>query len=84
MICDNIKYVIVITQHTQPKTKTTSKQTNKQTKINKHTKMIDKKEKDSCNNYNLACILTLPRYQRKGVGRFLIDLCMCFVFCVCV
>lgn len=31
------------------------------------------KEKQSSDNYNLACILTLPQYQRKGYGRFLIE-----------
>ena len=30
------------------------------------------KEKYSAEGYNLACILTLPPYQRKGYGRFLI------------
>jgi hypothetical protein len=30
------------------------------------------KEKTSSEGYNLACILTLPPYQRKGYGRFLI------------
>lgn len=30
------------------------------------------KEKCSAEGYNLACILTLPPYQRKGYGRFLI------------
>ena len=30
------------------------------------------KEKCSVEGYNLACILTLPPYQRKGYGRFLI------------
>ncbi|KAJ1984091.1 Histone acetyltransferase [Dimargaris verticillata] len=30
------------------------------------------KEKESLDNYNLACILTLPQYQRKGYGRALI------------
>jgi len=30
------------------------------------------KEKRSAEEYNLACILTLPPYQRKGYGRFLI------------
>ncbi len=29
-------------------------------------------EKNSTEGYNLACILTLPPYQRKGYGRFLI------------
>jgi histone acetyltransferase MYST1 len=31
------------------------------------------KEKDSSESYNLACILTLPPYQRKGYGKFLIS-----------
>lgn len=31
------------------------------------------KEKCSEDNYNLACILTLPAYQRKGYGKFLIS-----------
>ena len=31
------------------------------------------KEKLSAEEYNLACILTLPPYQRKGYGRFLIS-----------
>ena len=31
------------------------------------------KEKYSAEDYNLACILTLPPYQRKGYGRFLIS-----------
>ena len=30
------------------------------------------KEKHSEDGYNLACILTLPPYQRKGYGKFLI------------
>jgi Histone acetyltransferase (MYST family) len=29
------------------------------------------KEKDSAEGYNLACILTLPQYQRRGFGRLL-------------
>ena len=32
------------------------------------------KEKDSPDLYNLACILTLPPYQRKGYGKFIISL----------
>jgi len=32
------------------------------------------KEKNSCENYNLACILTFPPYQRAGYGKFLISL----------
>lgn len=31
------------------------------------------KEKESFNNYNLSCILTLPQYMNQGYGRFLID-----------
>jgi GNAT superfamily N-acetyltransferase len=31
------------------------------------------KEKHSAEGYNLACILTLPPYQRRGYGRFLIS-----------
>ncbi|KAG7890279.1 hypothetical protein KL907_004198 [Ogataea polymorpha] len=31
------------------------------------------KEKLNGTNYNLSCILTLPIYQRKGYGNFLID-----------
>jgi len=31
------------------------------------------KEKESANNYNLACILTLPQHQRKGYGKFIIS-----------
>lgn len=33
------------------------------------------KEKDSPDDYNLACILTLPPYQRRGYGKFLISFC---------
>lgn len=32
------------------------------------------KEKQSQENYNLACILTFPPYQRKGYGKFLISI----------
>lgn len=31
------------------------------------------KEKESADGYNVACILTLPQYQRKGYGRVLIE-----------
>ncbi|KAL5965094.1 Histone acetyltransferase KAT5 [Taenia solium] len=31
------------------------------------------KEKESSEDYNVACILTLPPYQRKGYGKFLIE-----------
>ncbi|KAI9851846.1 MAG: Histone acetyltransferase [Thelocarpon superellum] len=30
------------------------------------------KEKESAEGYNVACILTLPQYQRKGFGRLLV------------
>ena len=33
------------------------------------------KEKISPEEYNLACILTFPPYQRKGYGKFLISFC---------
>ena len=32
-------------------------------------------EKASPEEYNLACILTFPPFQRKGYGKFLISLC---------
>lgn len=35
-------------------------------------------EKHSEESYNLACILTLPPYQRKGYGKFLIAFCKSF------
>lgn len=31
------------------------------------------KEKESAEDYNVACILTLPQYQRKGYGKLLIE-----------
>jgi len=31
------------------------------------------KEKESAENYNVACILTLPQHQRHGYGKFLIE-----------
>lgn len=31
------------------------------------------KEKESTENYNVACILTMPPYQRKGYGKLLIE-----------
>ncbi|GAA5899068.1 hypothetical protein JCM8208_002994 [Rhodotorula glutinis] len=31
------------------------------------------KEKESAENYNVACILTLPQYQRMGYGKLLIE-----------
>ena len=33
-------------------------------------------EKKSQDDYNLACILTLPPYQRKGYGKLMIAFCM--------
>lgn len=35
------------------------------------------KEKESADNYNVACILTMPPFQRKGYGTFLIAFSMC-------
>jgi histone acetyltransferase MYST1 len=32
------------------------------------------KEKTMSNNYNLACIMVFPPYQRRGYGKFLISL----------
>ena len=31
------------------------------------------KEKDSPNEYNLACIMTLPPHQRNGIGKYIIE-----------
>ena len=31
------------------------------------------KEKESADNYNVACILTLPQHQRHGYGKLLIE-----------
>ena len=31
------------------------------------------KEKHSQDDYNLACILTLPCYQKQGIGKFMIE-----------
>ena len=31
------------------------------------------KEKESAENYNVACILTLPQHQRAGYGKLLIE-----------
>lgn len=30
-------------------------------------------EKESTEDYNVACILTLPQHQRKGYGKLLIE-----------
>lgn len=32
------------------------------------------KEKISPDNFNLSCILTLPQYQGRGIGRFLVEI----------
>lgn len=37
------------------------------------------KEKESTEDYNVACILTLPPYQRKGYGKLLIEFSKCFI-----
>lgn len=34
------------------------------------------KEKESTEDYNVACILTMPPYQRKGYGKLLIEFSM--------
>lgn len=39
------------------------------------------KEKESTEDYNVACILTLPPYQRKGYGKLLIEFSM-IVSCI--
>ena len=36
--------------------------------------LIISQEKESPESNNVACILTLPPYQRKGYGKFLIAL----------
>ena len=38
-----------------------------------HTIGYFSKEKESAENYNLACILTLPQHQRHGYGKMLIE-----------
>lgn len=38
------------------------------------------KEKESSEDYNVACILTLPPYQRKGYGKLLIEFSTFFSF----
>ena len=38
-----------------------------------HTIGYFSKEKESAENYNLACILTLPQHQRHGYGKLLIE-----------
>ena len=34
-------------------------------------------EKESTEDYNVACILTLPPYQKKGFGKLLIEFSKC-------
>lgn len=38
-----------------------------------HLLFIMSQEKESSEDYNVACILTLPPYQRKGFGKLLIE-----------
>lgn len=38
-----------------------------------HTIGYFSKEKESAESYNVACILTLPQYQRHGYGKLLIE-----------
>ena len=35
--------------------------------------MFSLQEKESTEDYNVACILTLPPYQKKGFGKLLIE-----------
>jgi histone acetyltransferase HTATIP len=37
------------------------------------------KEKESTEDYNVACILTMPPYQRKGYGKLLIEFSKCLI-----
>lgn len=37
------------------------------------------KEKESTEDYNVACILTMPPYQRKGYGKMLIEFSKCLL-----
>jgi len=39
--------------------------------------MLCYQEKDSLDSNNLACIMTLPPFQRKGYGKFLIAFSEC-------
>ena len=36
----------------------------------------------SYDGYNLACIMTLPQYQRKGYGMLMIEFSMSFCRCI--
>lgn len=45
----------------------------KRDKLGHHLVGYFSKEKESADGYNLACILTLPQYQRMGYGRLLIE-----------
>lgn len=38
-----------------------------------HAYVVEPQEKTSYDDYNLACIITLPPYQRKGYGMLLIE-----------
>lgn len=38
---------------------------------------INLQEKESSEDYNVACILTLPQYQRMGYGKLLIEFSKC-------
>lgn len=40
------------------------------------------KEKESTEDYNVACILTMPPYQRKGYGKLLIEFSELDIFLV--
>lgn len=40
-------------------------------------------EKESTEDYNVACILTLPPYQRRGYGKLLIEFSKCSIKSFC-
>jgi hypothetical protein len=41
--------------------------------IRKTKELLFFKDKESSEDYNLSCILTLPPYQKKGYGHFMIE-----------
>ena len=43
----------------------------------RHVTVLHYQEKDSLDGNNLACIMTLPPFQRKGYGKFLIAFSEC-------
>jgi histone acetyltransferase MYST1 len=61
-------------QHPPPPTHNPQKKNYNKKQHKKPSKEKNCQSADPATNYNLACILTLPAYQRKGYGRFLIAL----------